>query len=297
MNETPANELTDFVSNPVYTDAQTTSANAYHIPSLQAKKIPYNATTPQPSSLQAKAKKLMQKAKKNMRKIKLKKAVVQKFREYDQKLEALINFNVSEAFEKVFQARVLTEIKKLLPTHILKAHANNVKPRLNTFSNETHTTHQQLFDTLYDSITLDHDALNALDAEPSFYKQAHNNQDPPNNHNTPVIQPLDQEDEYVWNHPNPKWFLKKQGSANGKRRTTWFDLLLKSDIDQNDNHILGPSTVTITKKIKAVIQKDELTITDLEGAGLERLKQQYQNNVELEYHVDQLKAAVLSEAK
>ncbi|GKB26520.1 hypothetical protein Tco_0865921 [Tanacetum coccineum] len=36
---------------------------------------------------------------------------------------------------------------------------------------------------------------------------------------------------------------------------------------------------------------------DLEGAGLERLKQQYQNDVELEYHVDQLKAAVLTEAK
>ncbi|GJV76142.1 hypothetical protein Tco_1507726 [Tanacetum coccineum] len=36
---------------------------------------------------------------------------------------------------------------------------------------------------------------------------------------------------------------------------------------------------------------------DLEGAGLESLKQQYQNDVELEYHVDQLKAAVLTEAK
>ncbi|GJZ29748.1 hypothetical protein Tco_0574395 [Tanacetum coccineum] len=102
LDETPANELTDFMSHPVYTDAQTTSVvhnpegnpeltsyisgasevplgthvdvlatktlmqemfpdeNAHHIPSLPAKKIPYHTTTPQPSSLQAKAKKLMQ---------------------------------------------------------------------------------------------------------------------------------------------------------------------------------------------------------------------------------------------
>ncbi|GKA20039.1 hypothetical protein Tco_0699954, partial [Tanacetum coccineum] len=63
--------------------------NAHHIPSLPAKKIPYPTTTPQPNSLQAKAKKLMQKAEKNMRKINFKKAVAQKFKEYDQKLEAL----------------------------------------------------------------------------------------------------------------------------------------------------------------------------------------------------------------
>ncbi|GJS99679.1 hypothetical protein Tco_0820849 [Tanacetum coccineum] len=174
LNETPANELTNFVSNPVYTDAQTTSAviypegnpmltsyisgaskvpfgthvdvqatnvllqeifsdeNAYHTPSLPARKIPYTGTTPQPSLLQAKAKKLMQKVKRNMRKINFKKVVTQKFKEYNQKLEALTNFNISEAFEKVVQARVLAEIKKLLPTYILKAISNYVRPRLNT---------------------------------------------------------------------------------------------------------------------------------------------------------------------
>ncbi|GKD83425.1 hypothetical protein Tco_1350264 [Tanacetum coccineum] len=101
-------------------------------------------------------------------------------------------------------------------------------------SNETHTTHQQLYDTLYDLITLDQEALNALDSELSFHKQAHNNQDLSNNR----------------------------------------------DKEAKSNHL-----------------EDELTIADLEGAGLERLKQQYPNDVELEYHVDQLKAAVLSEAK
>ncbi|GJT24211.1 hypothetical protein Tco_0894148 [Tanacetum coccineum] len=55
--------------------------------------------------------------------------------------------------------------------------------------------------------------------------------------------------------------------------------------------------MAIAKKLKEIIQKDKLTITDLEGAGLEKLKQQYKNDVELEYHVDQLKAAVVSEAQ
>ncbi|GJW09452.1 hypothetical protein Tco_1575279 [Tanacetum coccineum] len=79
---------------------------------------------------------------------------------------------------------------------------------------------------------------------------------------THAIQPVDQEDEYIRTRSNPEWYTKS-GLANVVRKTSWFDLLLKSDIDQNENHILGPST----------------------------------NDVELEYHVDQLKAAVLSEAK
>ncbi|GJV79170.1 hypothetical protein Tco_1515040, partial [Tanacetum coccineum] len=204
LDETHVNELTDLMSNPVYTDAHTTSAvhnpegnpkvrsflsgasevpfathvdvqatnlvlqemfsddAAHHMsspPSTTTHKLPIN---PQPNSLQAKAKKLMQKAKKNMRKINFKKAVAQKFREYDQKLEALTNFNVSEAFEIVVQAKVPTKIKKLLPTHIPTAVANYVRPRLNTFELE--------------------EALNAQDTEPPFHKRSHDNQDPPNDH-------------------------------------------------------------------------------------------------------------------
>ncbi|GJS03821.1 hypothetical protein Tco_0320329 [Tanacetum coccineum] len=99
--------------------------NAHHIPSLPAKKILCPMTTPQPSSLQTKAKKLMQKAKKNMRKINFKKAVAQKFREYDQKLEALTNFNVFEALEKAVQARVLTESRITKGSHDNQDPPNN----------------------------------------------------------------------------------------------------------------------------------------------------------------------------
>ncbi|GKA38126.1 hypothetical protein Tco_0724691, partial [Tanacetum coccineum] len=42
-------------------------------------------------------------------------------------------------------------------------------------SDETHTTHQQLYDTLYESITLDQDALDAQAAQSSFHKRSHDN--------------------------------------------------------------------------------------------------------------------------
>ncbi|GJZ97409.1 hypothetical protein Tco_0669862 [Tanacetum coccineum] len=49
-------------------------------------------------------------------------------------------------------------------------------------SNDTHITHQQIYDTLYESIILDQDALDAQAAQSSFHKMSHDNQDPPNKH-------------------------------------------------------------------------------------------------------------------
>ncbi|GJV48190.1 hypothetical protein Tco_1438402 [Tanacetum coccineum] len=230
LDETPVNELTDLMRNPVYTDAQTTSVvhNLEGNPEVKsflsgASEVPFGTHVDVQATNLVLQEMFPDDAKKNMRKINFKKEVAQKFREYDQKLEALTYINVSEAFEKV-------------------------------------------------------EALDAQDAELSFHKRSHDNQDTLNNH-----------------EGEKRKDLGSVGAA--KRRTTWFDLLLKSDIDQNDNHIRGPSTVTIANKLKALIQKDELTIPDLEGARLEKLKQQYKNNVELEYRMDQLKAAMLSEPK
>ncbi|GJY02915.1 hypothetical protein Tco_0361067, partial [Tanacetum coccineum] len=343
LDETPANELTDFMSHPVCIDAETTSVvhnpegnpelasyisgasevpldthvdvlatktlmqemfsdkNAHHIPSLPAKKIPFPTITPQPNSLQAKAKKLMQKAKRNMRKIKLKKVVAQKFREYDQKLEALINFNVSKAFEKAVQAkpRLNTSMLEVMKTNQINHFTQSStstddlsemdlklkllnRIHLNK-SNDTHTTHQQLYVTLYESIILEQDALDAQAVQSSFHKRPHDNQDPPNNHegenkkkhqkdvdepssrssrrnrslmvivqdDTPTMQPLNKADTPIQKHSNLERFLKKSGLA--KKRTTWFDLFLKSDIDKDENYILGPSTVAIAKKFKELI--------------------------------------------
>ncbi|GJY50965.1 hypothetical protein Tco_0441812 [Tanacetum coccineum] len=125
-------------------------------------------------------------------------------------------------------------------------------------SDKTHTTHQQLYDTLYESITFNQDTLDAQAAQSSFHKRSHDNQDPPNN----------REGE------NKKKHQKDVGEPSSRS-----------------------SSVAIAKKFKELIQKDKLTIAYLEGTRLERLKVQYKIDVELEYHVSQLKAAVLSEAQ
>ncbi|GJZ86455.1 hypothetical protein Tco_0658065, partial [Tanacetum coccineum] len=79
-------------------------------------------------------------------------------------------------------------------------------------------------------------------------------------------------------------YIHSGSTKDAKRKTNWFDMLLKSNIDQNVDCILGLSTFAVAKKIKEIIKKDELTIVDLEGVGLEMLKRQYKNDVELEYH-------------
>ncbi|GKA45357.1 hypothetical protein Tco_0738153 [Tanacetum coccineum] len=48
------------------------------------------------------------------------------------------------------------------------------------------------------------------------------------------------------------------GSAGAaKRRANWFDMLLKSNIDQNEDHLLGLSTATVAKKIKRTHQEGQ----------------------------------------
>ncbi|GJW07731.1 hypothetical protein Tco_1570154 [Tanacetum coccineum] len=272
--------------------------------------------TLQPSSLQAKAKKLMQKAKKNMRKINFKKAVAQKFRDYDQKLEALTNFNVSEAFEKAVQARISLFTKSSTFVDDLSDMDLKLKMLNKIHENKTRPTNQKLYDNLYESILLDQDALDAQEASPNNRegekkKKRQKDVGQPSTQTSrkdkaPMVQaqkdthadqPQDQAGILIQHHSNPGWFTKKSGLANAMRRTKWFDLLLKSNINQNEDHILGPSTVAIAKNLKEIIQKDELTIANLEGVGLEKLKLHYKNDVELEYHVDQFKAAVVSEAQ
>ncbi|GJZ40986.1 hypothetical protein Tco_0587872 [Tanacetum coccineum] len=68
---------------------------------------------------------------------------------------------------------------------------------------------------------------------------------------TPAMQPMDKADTLIQKHSKPKWFPKKSELA--KRRMTLFDLFFKPDIDNDKNHILGPSTVSIAKKFKELI--------------------------------------------
>ncbi|GJU06918.1 hypothetical protein Tco_1123348 [Tanacetum coccineum] len=85
--------------------------------------------------------------------------------------------------------------------------------------------------------------------------------------------------------------------ANKWIKRIWFDMLRESNIEQDENNIIRLSTVMVAKKVKELIKKDKLTITDLKGVGLEMLKSRYKNYIELEYHIDQMKSAMSDEAK
>nr|GEY35959.1 hypothetical protein [Tanacetum cinerariifolium] len=139
----------------------------------------------------------------------------------------------------------------------------------------------------------DQEILDAQETEPTLKKMPHDDQDPLNdcegekrrkrrrnasesssksskkdkaptdstNDDIPVDQPQDKVEELIQNHPNSEC-------------------------------ILGLSTIMVAKKFKEIIKKEELTTADLEGVGFEMLKSCYKNDVELEYHVNQIKAAI-----
>ncbi|GJS75859.1 hypothetical protein Tco_0725740 [Tanacetum coccineum] len=289
LDETLVNELTGFMSHLVYTYAHTTLVVHYpegnpELTSYISGNVPrrecssHTISTSKENSLSY-----------NNSIIKL---LTRQSKEADAKGEKEYEEDQLQegTFEKSVQAKVLTEIKKLLPTHIPNVIVNYVRPRLNTSvlevmknnqinlftqsststndllymdlkikllnkihsnkSNKTHTTHQQLYDTLYESITLDQDALDAQASQLSFHKRSHDNQDPPNNRegknkkkrrkdvsepssrssrqnrspvvivqdDTPTMQPLDKADILIQKQSKPEWFPKKSGLA--KRRTT-----------------------------------------------------------------------------
>ncbi|GJS61415.1 hypothetical protein Tco_0656199 [Tanacetum coccineum] len=141
-------------------------------------------------------------------------------------------------------------------------------------SNTTNLTNQKLYDTLYESICLD--TLNAQEDEPSFHKRSHNNQDPLNN----------REGENRKKKTKDVGEPSSRPSRRNKSPVCSFAQdrdILPYTLDQEDEYIrtrLNPEWYTKSGP-----------------TGFEKLKQQYQNNVKLEYHVDQLKAVVLSEAK
>nr|GEV50690.1 retrovirus-related Pol polyprotein from transposon TNT 1-94 [Tanacetum cinerariifolium] len=104
--------------------------SSYTIYTIKENSLSYNNSPTNLTSSQSKEADANNK--KEYEEFNFKKAVAHKFKEYDQKLEAFKNFNISKAFEKAIQEKVLIEIKKLLPTHIPNAIPNYVNPHLNT---------------------------------------------------------------------------------------------------------------------------------------------------------------------
>ncbi|GJW43918.1 hypothetical protein Tco_0072717 [Tanacetum coccineum] len=190
-------------------------------------------TNPQQKSIQAKANKLMAKAKHNKLPI-----------------------------EESVQANVFTKMKKQLPKHVPQAVAMFVKPCLNN------TILEKLCDILFESISLDQTLLDEQDTEPILRKRPHDNQDPPTDREWEKRKKRGKdgrESSFKQSKKDKAPMDYKSGSVDAaKRKSNWLDMLLKSNIDQDEDCILGLSTVTVEKKIEELIKKDKLTIADLE---------------------------------
>ncbi|GKD16131.1 hypothetical protein Tco_1205289 [Tanacetum coccineum] len=148
----------------------------------------------------------------------------------------------------------------LLPTHIPKSVANYVRSRLNTNVLEVMQNNQIK-------------SLDAQEAKPSFLKRSHNRQDSPNNH------------EGEKKKKRQKDASQSSTQPQEKIKLLWFKL--------------KKTLMLINPKTKQTFLFNITPIQDglPRSRGLEKLKLHYKNDVELEYHVDQFKAAVVSEAQ
>nr|GEV24747.1 hypothetical protein [Tanacetum cinerariifolium] len=272
LNDSSEQELMDLLSKLVYTDAQTTSMVAN--PKGNSKKLQHNlVTNPRQSLIPEKTKNLMEKAKRNKRKSIFKHAFEKKFKEYNQKLEALSSINVPKAIKKAIRAKINLYTTPS-PTTIddmseidLKLMLLNKMYKSKSF--ESHDTYHKLYDVLYESIRLDQESLDAQDTEPSS-KRPHDDQDSLNNREREKRKkrrkdagepssrsskkdkvPMDSIQEYLL-AINPKT----------KKKSAFKNFPMQDGLQRN--YILGLSIVTVAKKIKELIKKDELTIADLE---------------------------------
>ncbi|GJW86466.1 hypothetical protein Tco_0161806 [Tanacetum coccineum] len=299
LNDPPKKELTDLLSKPVFTNAQTTSvvSNPEGNPEVLsylsgASKVPFgtyvdvqatnfvmqemflgdvvhqesstlvntthnSVTNPQQKSLQEKAKKLMAKAKQSKQKSNFKH----------------INLVTTPS---PTTADDLSEMD-------LKLKLLNKMCKKKSF--ESHDTHHKIYDLLYEFICLHQESLDAQDTGPSFKKGL----------TTIMILPMivrgrkERKKRKDVGQPSSRSLKKNKAPMDSIQKYIPGEQPQDQE-EEHEDHILRLSTVVVDKMIKELIKKDELTVTDLEGVGLEMLKRQYKNDVELECHVEQLKA-------
>ncbi|GJW41352.1 hypothetical protein Tco_0067197 [Tanacetum coccineum] len=122
------------------------------------------------------------------------------------------------------------------------------------------TTHNlQLHSILFKSIPLDQEYLNAQDTKSTLRKRPHNDQDSPN----------DREGEKKSKRRKDARESSSKSSKNDKALidSVQDDILTRNGFlrSRDEDCILGLSVVTVAKKIKELIKKDELTIVNLEA--------------------------------
>ncbi|GJW90398.1 hypothetical protein Tco_0167951 [Tanacetum coccineum] len=85
--------------------------------------------------------------------------------------------------------------------------------------------------------------------------------------------------------PDPEWF--KEPNANHALKQPWFNDMVNAEKDPQDFDNLMGSTIDFTKFAKNRFKKDKITKADLEGPIFKLLKGGFNNNIELEYNMEQ----------
>ncbi|GKD34533.1 hypothetical protein Tco_1250042, partial [Tanacetum coccineum] len=163
-------------------------------------------------------------------------SVKQKFKKYDQKLEALSSINAPEAIEEVVQAKVMTEMKKQLPTYVPTTIVKFFNPRLNKSMREVMKNTQISLFTKPSPTTADD--LSEMELKLKLMNRMHQNKkkrrkdagEPSSRsskkdkalvvlvqEDTPADQPQDKEEDHIQNRPNSGWFKNKPRSGKGVR--------------------------------------------------------------------------------
>ncbi|GJT93167.1 hypothetical protein Tco_1082012 [Tanacetum coccineum] len=184
-------------------------------------------------------------------------------------------------FKQTVQAKVLTEMKKQLPTHVPTAIAKFVKPRLNNTVLEVMKNNQiNLYTTPSPTTT---DDLSEIDLKLKLLNKMYKSKSFESHDTHHKLYDGEKRKKSRKDVGEPSFRSLKKYKA--PMDSTQKDIHVDQPQDQEEEHcILGLLTFAVAKKIKEIIKKDELTIADLEGVGLEMLKRQYKNDVKPEYH-------------
>nr|GEW03290.1 hypothetical protein [Tanacetum cinerariifolium] len=186
---------------------------------------------------------------------------------------------ISSAFEVPFGINVdIQTTDFIMKENYREADDQHMSPPPAT-TTHNHTTEQKLVRS-FQRLGAKSSTSNMQLPEPTLKKRLHDDQDLPNDHEG-----------------------EKDKKRSQKRVGELFLKSSKKDKAPMDSSNDIPRTIDAAKerkpnrKLKKLIKKDELTIDDLEGAGLEMLKSRYKNYVKLEYHVNQIKSEMFNEAK
>ncbi|GJQ99209.1 hypothetical protein Tco_0522194 [Tanacetum coccineum] len=269
---------------------------------------------PVTKSQQKRAKQLLKKARQT--KNDSTKAIMQNLADHEQMINALAQVDHDEVIEESVKANILNEVKNQLLKFVPIAVSDFVEPHLKRtildlkhklyemmFQSASYLTHDKeraLYDALQESMQIDELQARYELAQPSRKKRSHDDQDPPKN--------CEGENQKRRRKGAGESSLKKDkapaDSSNFERfadepQQQEQDIPTEAFKGNHPNWFKKPNEKKIEELLSkaglmnSFLKKDEITKAYLEGPAFELLKNRFENNVELEYNLEQFYLAMM----